>query len=313
MIYFLNRGLILEQEIVKALKKYFSLLRVPEYYKNFTVTVTNEHPFARMFIEAISGASVQNVSLFPVVVVATEEDSKPSELSALALGDTSALAIEPEDIAADESGKSFLERRYEMITPAIMAELRAAMDAREDKRIYGATMFIRRRDHVSVEIWAENPQLKNELYEWIRLFVCGFMREYLADIYKSYFGITEGGSPLVIFDSSVHGQRSNNFNIDFGIELSGAHITFDADYVIEQSMIDTEIVEANNFLMEVVNHVRDYDGTTREWIFGDDGAGGDGTGGAGGTNGAGEEMAAPEEPAGQSAGAGSGAGRTGTN
>jgi hypothetical protein len=103
------------------------------------------------------------------------------------------------------------------------------------------------------------------------------MRDYLADLYKSYFSEIENRqSPLVILDSSVRGQRSNNFNIDFGIELSGAHISFDADYVIEQSMIDTEAVDTNNIIMEVVNNVRHYKETTRERVIGqDDEAGND--------------------------------------
>jgi hypothetical protein len=179
-----------------------------------------------------------------------------------------------------------------MMTPKKMAALRAEMDARTDKRIYGATAFIRRHDRISIEIWAENPQLKNELYELIRLFVCGFMKDYLAELYKEFFRelMEDSESPLVVFDSSVRGQRSNNFNVDFGIELCGAHITFEADYIIEQSIIDTEIVEINdNLLLEVINHVEGYPDTTREWIIGPNdpagngGVNGDATNGSGGT------------------------------
>jgi hypothetical protein len=205
-------------------------------------------------------------SLFPVVVVATEDDSKPPELSALV--ESNNIAIEPDDLAG-EDGKSAVEHRYEMITPKIMARLRDAIKIAKDKRIHGTSLFIRRRDHISIEIWAENPQLKNELYETVRLFVCGFMRDYLAAIYKEYFPELENGqSPLVIFDTSVRGQRSNNFNLDFGIELFGAHIVFDADYIIEQTVIDTEIVDTNKLLLEVINHVKGYTDITREWIFG---------------------------------------------
>ena len=272
MIFFLNRGLILEQEIVKALKKYFSIIDVPGFYKNFTVSVTNEHPFARMLLS--SSPDKDATSLFPAVVVATEDDSKPSEL--MNVVDTQYLTIEPADIEPkDDGGKSDIEDRYVMMTPKKMGELRAAMDARTDKRIFGATSFIRRRDHISIEIWAENPQLKNELYEIIRLFVCGFMRDYLAKLYKEFFKeLDEGESPLAIFDSSVRGQRSNNFNVDFGVELSGAHITFDADYIIEQSVIDTDLVEIHdNLLLEVINHVKGYGDTTRGWIIGPDDTG----------------------------------------
>jgi hypothetical protein len=270
MIFFLNRGLILEQEIVKAIKKYFSIIDVPDFYKNFTVSVTNEHPFARMILS--ESPEKDAASLFPVVIVATEDDSKPGEL--VNLNDSQYLVIEPTDIEPkNEDGKSAIEERYVMMTPKKMGELRAAMDARTDKRIFGTTCFIRRRDHISIEIWAENPQLKNELYELIRLFACGFMKDYLAELYKGLFNELDesGESPLVIFDSSIRGQRSNNFNVDFGIELSGALITFDADYIIEQSVIDTDIVEINeNLLLEVINHVKEYEGTTREWIIGPD-------------------------------------------
>ena len=266
MIFILNRGLILEQELVRAIKNYFSLIGVSDYYKNYTVNVTNEHPFARMLLSKVPEKDA--TSLFPVVVVATENDSKPSSLTELA--GTGDVILEPEDIEENEDGgPSDIEKRYEMITPKIMTALRKAMDDREVKRIFGQSYFIRRSDLISIEIWAENPQLKNELYELVRLFVCGFMKNYLADLYKEYFSeLNDGGeSPLVIFDSSVRGQRSNNFNIDFGIELVGAYLTFDADYVIEQAVIDTEIVDANNILLEVINHVKDFEQTTRQWVI----------------------------------------------
>jgi len=284
MIFFLNRGLILEQEIVKALKKYFSIIDVSGYYRNHTVVVTNEHPFARMLLS--ESPDKDAASLFPVVVVATESDDKPGQLASLT--DFDFLTLEPDDIAEGEGGgPSPIEKRYEMMTPKKMAELRKAMDAREDKRIFGTSHFIRRRDNVSIEIWAENPQLKNELYELIRLFACGFMREYLAELYKGFFGeLGEGQSPLAIFDASVRGQRSNNFNVDFGIELHGAHIAFEADYIIEQSVIDTDLVDTDNLLVEVINHVEAHEETTREWVVKPERPPGDAR--SGGTPGVGE-------------------------
>jgi hypothetical protein len=185
MIFFLNRGLILEQEIVKALKNYFKTTGVPEYYQNYTVSVTNGHPFARMWLS--SAPEQDAASLFPVVVVAAEDDEKPGELANVI--DTQYLTLEPADIADKDGvpGTSDIERRYTMMTPEKMAGLRAAMEDREDQRLFGATWFIRRRDHISIEIWAENPQLKNELYELTRLFVCGFMRDYLHELYRKYF------------------------------------------------------------------------------------------------------------------------------
>jgi hypothetical protein len=79
---------------------------------------------------------------------------------------------------------------------------------------------------------------------------------------------------LAIFDDTVYGQRSNTFNLDFGVELHGAHITFNADYIIEQSVIDTELVDENIDFMEVINHVKEQAGTSRSIVAGRrDGAG----------------------------------------
>jgi len=264
MIYFLNRGLILEQEVEKAIETYFSLARVPENYPNFTISVTNDHPFARMILS--DDPAKDATSLFPVIVVATEDDKKPSELQHLTEATT--IIFEPSDIESTGEEKSYIEKRYDLITPKIINELKDEFAKREDKRIFGTSFYIRRRERISIEIWAENPQLKNELYELVRLFVCGFMKEYLSELYNKFFSEieVEGSSPLVIFDSSVNGQRSNNYNMDFGIELNGGQITFEADYVIEQTVIDTRIVEQKNILLEVINHVKGYSDTTRERI-----------------------------------------------
>jgi hypothetical protein len=65
----------------------------------------------------------------------------------------------------------------------------------------------------------------------------------------------------------VRGQRSNNFNVDFGVDLSGALITFDADYIIEQTVIDTDLDDENIDVMEVINHVKGQAGTARSAVF----------------------------------------------
>jgi hypothetical protein len=67
--------------------------------------------------------------------------------------------------------------------------------------------------------------------------------------------------------------------VDFGVILHGGRIAFEADYVIEQSVIDTDLRGEDipdNVLLEVINHVKGYADTTAEWIFGpgDDGIGG---------------------------------------
>jgi hypothetical protein len=279
MIFFLNRGLILEQEVAKVLKWYFNTIRLPEYLKNYTVHVTNEHPFGKMWLS--EAPEKDAVSLLPTVVVATESESKPAELSnAVSLYD---MTVTPEDIQAKEDGGlSDLEQRYIMMTPKIMAEIRAAMESRgdKDKRIIGKSWIIRRSNSISIDIWADNPQVKDELYRLIRNFICGFMRDYLEKRFEDLFKdvVDPGCSPFSLFDHTVMGHPGNNENLEFGIELYGGILTFEADYIVEQSIIDTDIIEPKDFLLEVLNHVKGYPDTefTREWIYGPDDAG-DGT------------------------------------
>jgi hypothetical protein len=257
MIFFLNKGLILEQIMVKALQDYFNTLGLAGFYKNVTVSVTNKHPFARLLLNSINGEKPQ-ASLFPAVVVATLEDEKPGEMAGLI--ESGGIELLPEDVNPSEPGaKSPLEESgYMMMTSAKYQGIREAVN--QKGRVYGISSRIRRQDRVSIEIWAKNIQLKNELYEVVRLFVCGFMKESFEQLYEE--------NNFSLFDETVHGQRSNNFNGDFGVDLWGSYITFEADYTIEQIVIDTEIDDGNIDVMEVINHVKGQAGTSRSVIIG---------------------------------------------
>jgi hypothetical protein len=288
MIFFLNQGLILEQEIAKAVKSYFKIAGAPKFYENYSINITNDHPFAKMLLSR--DAKAASASLFPAIVVTTDSEGKPDEL--VNLNEAAYLTIEPPDLPTGEEGIKDFCGRHLMMTPAIIEEMRAAMVAHGDNKLFGYSISIRRQDHISIEIWAKNPQLKNELYEAIRLFVAGWMRDYLEKLYEE--------NALAIFDNTVRGQRSNNFNVDFGIELVGGQITFDADYVINQSVIDTDLTEINNNLfLEVINHVKGYPETTREWIYGpgdtEPGYGAEGSGDNAGDSAGNNETAADTE------------------
>jgi hypothetical protein len=257
MIFFLNKGLVLEQIIVKALRDHFNTLGLADFYKGVTVSVTNKHPFARLLLNSINGEK-PGASLFPAVVVASLEDEKPGEMAGLT--EVVAIKLLPEDVNPPEPGaKSPLEESgYMMMTPAKYSAIRNAVNERG--RVYGISCKIRRQDRIAIEIWAENIQLKNELYEAVRLFVCGFMKESFEKLYEE--------NNFSLFDNTVRGQRSNNFNGEFGVELWGSYITFEADYTIRQTVIDTEIVDGNIEFMEVINHVKGQAGTSRSVIIG---------------------------------------------
>ena len=271
MIFFLNKGLILEQAVVKALRDYFNTLGIADFYKNVTVTVTNRHPFARLLVNLIAGNKPRQASLFPVIVVATLDDEKPDQLAGLV--EIDGVELTPEYVNPPEPGeKSPLELAgFMMMTPEKYQAIRDAVN--EKGRVYGVSSRIRRQDRISIEIWAENIQLKNELYEAVRLYVCGFMKESFEKLY--------GENDFSLFDESVSGQRSNNFNVDFGVELWGSCVTFEADYAIEQNIIDTELVDGNIDFMEVINHVKGQAGTSHSVVIGG-GDGGEDGGGDGG-------------------------------
>jgi hypothetical protein len=257
MIFFLNKGLILEQAIVKSLRDYFKTLGIADFYKGVTVTVTNKHPFAGLLLNSINGTKPQ-ASLFPAIVVATLEDGKPDELADLV--ELGGMELTPEYVNPPEPGvKSPLEQDgFMMMTTEKYRAIREAVNKKG--RVYGISNRMRRQDRIAIEIWAENIQLKNELYEAVRLFVCGFMRESFEKLYEEY--------DFSLFDNTVSGQRSNNFNGEFGIDLWGAYITFEADYTIEQNIIDTELVDDNIDFMEVINHVKGQAGTSRSVVIG---------------------------------------------
>lgn len=236
MIYYLNKGLILEQEIVLALRTYFNALDISSIYNNQSITITNAHPFATLF-HSIAHHETVNLSLFPVIVITTVSDNKPSQLANV--NESAAISFSIDDI------DSLSKQGYE-VTGSVLDKLREELQ--KQSTLYGISQVSRRQESISVEIWAENIQLKNELYEAVRLFVCGFLRDYLSEHLR--------GHDIVIFDNSIRGERSNNFNEDFGILLSGACITFEVDYCIEQIIIDSELKGVKDIVYEIVNHVK---------------------------------------------------------
>ena len=115
---------------------------------------------------------------------------------------------------------------------------------------YGFSVRTRRKDTINFEIWAENAQLKNEIYEQLRLFTASTLPITLEDKYAFF-------APAV-FDHTITGHRSNNYNFDFDVALNGAHISFDVQYCVEQIVLNTELTEiTGEMVTEVLNHVKE--------------------------------------------------------
>jgi hypothetical protein len=224
MMYFLNKGLVLEEEIVKSLKKYFSSLDIDKMFANYTLNITNEHPFAQ-FLDNQGESS--SPGLFPAIVVTSETDDHIH-------GGSRLLEIEPRILEPSDVDQ-LIPYGY-LLDPETVERIRGEFAERNE--LYGTTFIIRRTERISIQIWSDNLQLKNYLYEMIRLYILGALHEEMEFFRK--------GNNLKIFDETVTGQRSGTYSNVYGIILYGSNIVFDADYMIEQTFIDTELIKLND-------------------------------------------------------------------
>lgn len=272
MIYYLNLGFIVEQALVDVIKRYLDHQQFDRVYNNFHISVVNEHPFAHMIIDEHSRASDN----FPSVVISSTRDSKPTDLANMP-PQAQGIFLTADDIdnlinktkrtktrIDSENNEVIVKKNNEEIKEKIpgfvlvydrqtidkikeVANSRTVGDVKGG--VYGIKVDTRRRDNISIEIWTENNQLKNELYEHLRLFVSSTLENVLFQTYEIFHPS--------IFDNSINGERGQNYNFDFDCILYGSHISFDIDYDVAQIILDTEIEEINyEILTEVINHVK---------------------------------------------------------
>lgn len=256
--YYLNRGIILEQAIVSLIHNYLEAIDSDNLYKNFHIEATNRHPFTSLYMHNNTRAS----DVFPAIIVTTATDDKTASLDNLQawVSEVSFDESDIDDWASDTYDNDFADSNGNIIEagtkiPGLCAitstSVKNALKKVVKKRgfVLGQKIEMRRTDRISIEIWADNEQVKNEIYEVLRLFVMGDLRNLLTKEYNFF-------DPL-IDDSSVHGQRSNNYNMDFDIALSGAMISFDVNYLISQVVLDTDKVKMSNDIeAEAHNYVK---------------------------------------------------------
>ena len=274
MIYYLNLGFIIEQALVDVTKAYINRLHLDSVYNNFHISVTNEHPFAHMMLEDSPTAN----DTFPAVVITSQRDGNVPDLANMmevtkAIKMTSkdfdelfATATRPKNHIDERTGETeVIHKRdgsvvrenvpgYVLIYDKERIDyLKDLADSRtkgeEAGGIYGIKIDSRRRDNVSVEIWSENVQLKDELYEHLYLFFQCSLDRILHEKFKMF--------DCAIFGNQVSGERSSNYNFDFDVVLTGSHITFSVDYNVSQIILDTDIENiTTEIFWEVINHVK---------------------------------------------------------
>jgi len=235
MQVYLNRGLIPEQAVVALIRDYLDTLQVNKIYENNQVHVAPSNIFAKLYMENGDKAADH----FPAIVVSCLDDDKDRDLNSLRPQKAAWIGYEKPDIEAMlDIYKPELVNGKKVKIPGICAvtsdEAVAAIFARLEKKeyVYGFSLRAYRRETISVDVWCENVQLKNELYEQVRLFVLGDMRNKLTEKYKFF-------DPR-LDDDTVRGQRVLPFLIDYGLTLAGANVQFEVTYAVEQNFLDTD-------------------------------------------------------------------------
>ena len=274
MIYYLNLGFVIEQALLDVTKTYIDRLHLEAVYNNFHISVVNEHPFAHMMLEDSTTAS----DTFPSVVITSQTDGDVPDLANLQeitngikmtskdFDDLFETATRPKTRINEETGETeIIHKRdgsvvrenvpgYVLIYDEERINyLKQLADSRtkgeEVGGIYGLKIDSRLRDRISVEVWCENDQLKDELYEHLRLFFKCSLDRLLQEKYKFF--------NCAIFGNQVNGERSSNYNFDFDIVLTGSHLTFSVDYNVSQIILDTDIENiTTEIFWEVINHVK---------------------------------------------------------
>ncbi len=274
MIYYLNLGFVLEQALLDVTKTYIERLHLDSVYNNFHIQVTNEHPFAHMMIEDNTRAG----DTFPAIVITSHSDGEVPDLTnlmeishgvKLTSDDFTELfetATRPKTRINEQTGETEIVKKrdgtivrenvpgYVLIYDEERINyLKDLADSRtvgeEQGGIYGIKIDSRRRDNISVEIWCENDQLKDELYEHLNLFFSCSLDRILHEKFRMF--------DCAIFGNKVSGERSSNYNFDFDVMLSGSHLTFSVDYNVSQIILDTDIENiTTEIFWEVINHVK---------------------------------------------------------
>lgn len=230
MIIIINKGEDMESIFVKSLQDYFTAMRFNELYPVIkTVHIGLEHPFVTLLSQ---NGTRDTRGLFPSVTVVSGSDEKPPQLAEL--HSFIPCTITKDDIESIKTGG------YKVASGAL-----AWLDTyfASNEKLYGVTGTIRRRDHITFEVWSENIQMKNDIYSMLELFLSGPLRIQLEKTYG-----------IEVFDDIIQGQRSGNYNFDFGQTLYGGQISFDVDYLLEQNIFDSEIIELNQTVWAEVLH-----------------------------------------------------------
>ena len=222
MKFVLNIIADVEDIIIEEVKKYFyEEVRFKELYPNFgNLRVSGTHPIAFLVDQQINNTKLP-VGLFPSITIIDDTDQKTPEIPILTpLKDVTVAAAEVSDMEDNREMHSISDKDLQTLKDL----------TQNDNVLHAEGVETFRSASMVAEIWSENPKIKNKIYDLLIGFLIGIKRFTIKDLYG-----------IVVNDNSIAGEKSGNYNYDFGKILYGGILRFTIDFSIRNYMIDTEI------------------------------------------------------------------------
>jgi len=236
---------VIEEILIDRLTKYLMKdCGWANQFPNFPhVRINNEYPWVPyMASEEYSSNGYVDLSkvsetLFPSVTIVTTQDNKSPQLF-VNIKPTTLNKAELADFKNQAAMDGYL------ISPEALIAIETHFDTNEE--LYGVNIIYQKRDTVSIDITTDDKtNIKNRLYDLISLFLIGHGNISLnRDL------------DIAIIESSVNGNRSGTYNMDFGRLLKGSSIQVDVDYKISQTFYNPDIGLLDidiNHTVEVLN------------------------------------------------------------
>ena len=203
------------------------------YPKYGNVRVSPNHPFVELLDQQVNGTK-QPANLFPSVTVTSVQDSM---MAGYALPDGEYNPIALTDLAEINTANGYV------VTQSQLTALQTYL-AGNPTNPMSKLIDVVRTHSMALEIWADNLIIKNKLFDFIILALSGTIRFDLK------------GLGMTIKVEAIQGQRTGNYNTDFGKLLYGAAINFSVDVDYWQISVDTTQVDITSVGVGLVNQTK---------------------------------------------------------
>jgi hypothetical protein len=220
-----------EEILVKDVQDYIDNdVNFRKIYPQFAFpNITQEHPFA-VLTERITtgGDEVNSAEMFPcIAIMDLQQTWNPQEQVG--------TEIDSFRIGVDEIADINMHRDQYIVSDD---NIKAMTDMVKKQEFVGGTgVSATWRSSITVEVWADQPKVKNVLFFLMQAYFLGPRRYDL----RTKYGIT----PVL---SNMSADKTGVYNFDFGMELWGSMIRVAMDYVFTTMQVDVDTAIINGVL-----------------------------------------------------------------